>query len=146
MTMPDLRSLLNLLAGNEDDSARQREVLGRLVLDLLMEVEALRRAVMELSARAGPMEKGENIHDGNRHGLTGPRTVYAEAYIDTAWLIHWSAGPSDGWEKLLAEYYSRATGSKWDEWRECVMLKRLGFSEADIAKYKESARAAETCT
>jgi hypothetical protein len=141
--MPDVRNLLSVLLGHEGDQAGRIEVLGRVVLDLLMEVEALRRSVMDLSSRAGPVDRGEDIHGGDRHGLAGPRTVYEKAYTDTAWLTHWSAGPTSGWEKLLAEYYSRAIAA---EWRECIMLKRLGFSDADIAKYKESASHAEMCS
>ncbi len=68
----------------------------------------------------------------------------AKAYADTAWLTHCATGPSDGWEKLLAEYYS--WDAKPSEWRECLMLKRLGFSDAEIARYMESACEAETFT
>jgi hypothetical protein len=141
--MADARTLMHVLWGQGDPATRTR-LLGGVILDLLMEVEALRRTVKELSDRAGPADEGEDMLGGPRHGVPGSRTGYAAAYIDTAWLTHFAAGPSSGWEKLLAEFYS------WDaatsEWRECLMLKRLRFSDADIAKYKESASGAETCT
>jgi hypothetical protein len=144
IAMLNVRALHGVLHGYEGDLARRTEVLGRIVLDLLMEVEALRKAVKELSDRTGAPDAGEDILGGPRHGVLGPRTAYAAAYADTAWLTHCAAGPTDGWEKLLAEYYS------WDaepsEWRECLILKRLGFSDADIARFMESARQAETFT
>jgi hypothetical protein len=142
--MPDVRNLLGVLLGYEGDPDTRAKMLGRVVLDLLMEVEALRRAVKDLSDRAGAADAGDDALSGPRHGVSSPRTAYAAAYLDTAWLTHWSAGPSGGWEKLLAEYYS--WDSRLPEWRECLMLERLGFSQADISNYKESARQAETCT
>jgi hypothetical protein len=144
IAMLNVRTLHVVLHGHEGDLARRTEVLGRIVLDLLMEVEALRKAVKELSDRAGTLDEGDDILSDPRHGVPGPRTAYAAAYGHTAWLTHCAVGLSDGWEKLLAEYYT------WDaepsEWRECLMLKRLGFSDADIATYMESARQAELFT
>ncbi len=142
--MPEVRTLMGAILGHSGDPATRAELLGQVVLDLLMEVEALRRAVKELSDRAGPADAGDNIHAGPRHAVPGPSTAYAAAYAETAWLTHCAAGPTDGWEKLLAEFYS--WGRVPSEWRECLMLKRLGFSDADVAKYMESAREAETYT
>jgi hypothetical protein len=140
--MPDPRTLLGALSDDRVDPAARTTVLGQVVLDLLMEVEALRRAVQALSDRAGSVDAGEDVLGGPRHGLPGPHTPYAAAYADTAWLTHNALGPTSGWEKLLAEYYSRDAVTPG--WRECLMLKRLGFSDAEIARYMESAREAET--
>jgi hypothetical protein len=142
--MRDVRTLLGLLLGYEGTPDRRAQAVGRVVLDLLMEVEALRRAVQELSARAAPADAGDDALARPRHGLSAPRTVYAEAYADSAWLTHFSAGPSSGWEKLLAEFYPG--GLRENDLRELELLRRLGVSDADLAAYAESARGAETCT
>ena len=145
--MPEVRTLLGILQGDRIDPAVRAEVLGQVVLDLLMEVEALRRAVQDLSDRAGPRDVGDDALDG-RDGSHGPRTAYAAAYAGTAWLTHCAAGPSGGWEKLLETYYGGTSGRNRppDGWRECLMLKRLGLSDAEVAEYMASASQAETYT
>ena len=111
------------------------EVLVALVFDLLLEVEALRAALLSSDA-----------------GTAGKASAYARAYQDTAYLTHNACGPSSGLEKLLALYYPQAAESDdqtWGErrtWRECLFLRRLGFSEEEIRAYKEAAAHAETFT
>lgn len=145
--MPDVRTLLGILQGDRIDPAVRAEVLGRVVLDLLMEVEALRRAVQDLSDRAGAGDAGDDALAG-RCGSRGPRTAYAAAYADTACLTHDAHGTSGGWEKLLGTFYGQQSGGDRapEGWRECLMLRRLGFSDQEVAEYMDGARQAETYT
>ena len=142
--MPEVRTLLDTLQGDRIDPAVRAEVLGQVVLDLLMEVEALRRAVRALSDRVGPLDAGDDALDGSH----SPRTAYAAAYAGTAWLTHCAAGLTGGWEKLLETFYGEVSGRNRppDGWRECLMLKRLGLSDAEIAEYMASASGAEAYT
>ena len=97
------------------------------VFDLLVEVEAIREALLR-----SPV------------GSAGSRSTYAIAYRDTALLTHDSTGPSGGHDKLMARFYSGAPEHL--DWRECLFLSRVGFSEDEIAKYKDKAEEAETYT
>jgi hypothetical protein len=106
-----------------------------IILDLLMEVEALRTAVL-----------------ASQTETSGKDSDYARAYRDTAYLTHNAAGPSSGLEKLLAQFYPRSLEREGrDErqgraWRECLFLRRLGFTEDEIRAYKEEAEEAEAFT
>jgi len=101
--------------------ARRVEALTALVVDLLAEVEALRQAHATHSA-------------------------YRDAYRDVSVLTHNSAGPSSGWEKLLDRYYPREASPDGRAWRESLMMRRLGFSPAEIEAYQREAEEAETYT
>jgi hypothetical protein len=111
------------------------EALVAVVLDLLMEVEALRAAVVTVSGEA-----------------SGKDSAYGRAYRSTAYLTHNASGPSSGLDKLLALFYPAeaetdsggSTGRR--AWRERLMLHRLGFSEEEIREYKDEAEQAETFT
>jgi hypothetical protein len=121
------------------------QVLERIVLDLMMEIEALRAAVVELSAWAGSACECR----APSVGVTGPHDAYGKAYLKTAWLSHWAAGPSSGADKILAQFYGdeRADGRhEAIRWRELSMLRRLRYSAEQLKQYLASARAAETCT
>ena len=105
------------------------EILATMVFDLLTEVEALRKVVLEARQPA-----------------------YGRAYEETVYLTHNSAGPSSGLEKLLALFYPRESEDGDDgraeqrTWRECLLLRRLGLSEEEILAYKERAQKAEFFT
>ena len=111
------------------------EVLVAMVFDLLLEVEALRKVV-----------SASNL------GVGGKDSDYGRAYEATAYLTHNACGPSSGLEKLLALFYPRvvdeegASGRGRRTWRECLLLRRLGFSDEDVRAYKEGAEQAETFT
>jgi hypothetical protein len=49
-------------------------------------------------------------------------------------------------DKLLSEFYPAATDDMDRTWRECLFLERLGFSRAEIEKYKKAAEEAEMFT
>jgi hypothetical protein len=111
------------------------DALVAMVFDLLMEVEALRRAQL-----------------ASNTGARGTDSAYGRAYRDTAYLTHNASGPSSGLEKLLALFYpaetqndTRASGQQ-RTWRDCVMLQRLGFSLEQVRAYQEEAERAETFT
>lgn len=115
------------------DSSKQVEALRLLVLALLMEVEALREALLTEAA------KGENLKN----------SAYGKAYLSTALLTHDSSGPSGGLQKLLWRWlYSEAKYEYSPDlyMREILMLKRLGFSEAEIEMYKREVDEHETRT
>jgi hypothetical protein len=113
-----------LAAGPPADAAalaRRVEALTTLVVDLLAEVEALRQAQ-----------------------VTQP--AYRDAYRDVSLLTHDSTGPSSGWDKLLDRYYPREPSPDGRAWRESLMMRRLGFSAAEIEAYQREAEQAETYT
>jgi hypothetical protein len=95
--------------------------LARAVLDLMMEVEALRRAA------AGESD-------------------YRAAYRSTGLLTHDCGGPSGGWARLLEQYYPREDPTAKRSWRESAMLKRLGASQEEILAYQREAEGLEFLT
>ena len=101
--------------------ARRVEALTTLVFDLLAEVEALRQVVASQPA-------------------------YGDAYRAACLLTHDAAGPSSGWEKLLDRYYPRQSSTDGRAWRETLMMRRLGFTPAEIEAYQREAEQAETYT
>lgn len=129
-----VRTLSESSAGKAD--VRERlDVLVVMIFDLLMEVEALRAAQLAAS-----------------NGANGIAPAYGCAYRDTAYLTHNCAGPSSGMEKLLARFYPQETANESGAagerrtWRECLMLRRLGFSEEQLRAYQEAAKQAEDFT
>lgn len=126
-------------------TGEQLQVLERIVLDLMMEIEALRAAVIELSASAGSV--CDSV-DGPA-GVGGPHDAYGKAYLKTAWLSHWAGGPSSGADKILEQFYGdeRDDGHRArNHWRELPMLRRLRYNDEQLNQYLDNARAAETCT
>jgi hypothetical protein len=142
--MTDSRLILEMLDGSSGDLSKSLAILGQVVRDLMMEVEALRAALKELSDRAEPVAFDGDIHADISQDISTPSTVYAVAYAQTALLTHCASGLSGGWEKLIDEFYSPSVDTR--EWRECHMLKRLGFTEEQIARYQEKAIECEQYT
>lgn len=132
----------------ESRSPEQRlETLERIALDLMMEIEALRATVIELSTQVSLIPAGDDVLDDGPAGVPGQHAPYGKAYLETAWRSHCSAGASSGWDKILEQFY----GNGWGEiaagakcWRELLILRRLGYSEAQLMQYVDSAQAAET--
>lgn len=112
------------------DSGDNLEALRELVCALLVEVEAL-RAKATIDA------------DGDIE-----RSTYARAYRATALLSHDSTGPTSGLYKLLKLWFDdrlpRSPAGK--PLRELVMLRRLGCTAQDAARYVDEARSAEMRT
>lgn len=134
--LTDREILFALLGSNQsnEDLSKQVEALRLLVLALLMEVETLRATLLEES-----IAKGENLRN----------SIYAKNYISTALLTHDSTGPTGGLHKLLHTWlYSEPQSySSQDLYmREILMLRRLGFSEAEIEGYKKEAEEHEART
>ncbi len=130
-----LQALLMPASNKGAEGDPRMEVLVAMVFDLLMEVEALRKVV-----------------SASKLGVGGKNSAYGRAYEETAYLTHNACGPSSGLEKLLALFYPRGAeekGKSWRErrtWRECLLLRRLGFSDEEVRAYKEAAEQAETFT
>ena len=94
--------------------------LERIVLDVLMEIEALRTAMIAVASPQGPEAEDGHALNGAPAGVSGPHTVYGKTYLKTAWLTHWSAGPTCGQDKLLEQFYGNEyNGETWnaDRWR-----------------------------
>ena len=103
------------------DLGKHLDMLTTVVLDLMMEVEALREA------RAAGSD-------------------YRDAYRNTGLLMHDSTGPSMGWDKLLDRYYPRDKDLTGRVWRESLMLRRLGVSAGQIEAYRREAQGMEIRT
>jgi hypothetical protein len=116
-----LRGLLNLPPPFAPRVSRE-ETLAIVVLDLLMEVEALRTTVTKLAESSLPPESA--------------RAAVSDGYREIALLTHDSTGPSDGWEKLLARFFpTESLGSGERRWREAIFMTRLGCSGQEIEAY-----------
>ena len=120
------------------------EVLVRLVRDLFMEVEALRECLIRLEAAEGtrPLRAYDPLDE-----LSEGKSAYQKAYLKTAYLTHDSTGPVG--EKVIDRFYwlwPSEPGQRGEAWRECLFLRRLGFSQDEIARYKEAAAKAMTNT
>ena len=105
----------------QDDLAERVDVLSAIVLDLLTEMEALRTVLADDPA-------------------------YRRCYRESSLLAHDARGCTTGAEKMILRYYPRQTSTGGRSWRESLMLQRLGFSNAEIARYREEAEEAETYT
>jgi hypothetical protein len=118
---------------HEGDSAARVRVLADLVLGLLVEVEALRSAL---------------LHEAEAKGVAGKQTAYGRAYRHAALLSHDAAGPSGGLEKLLAVWLGDQPDRSLNGFRlrELAMLKRLGYSEQELEAYVQEAEAREMRT
>jgi hypothetical protein len=135
MNRRSVRDLVMALYGAGDPAARI-DALASVVIDLLVEVEALRGAA--LGAQGG--DRGEPVHGGydipcHDETLAEGKGAYSAAYVDAAYVLHNAAGPTGGVEKLLARYYPAGGSGP----REALMLKRLGFSAAEVARFVAAA-------
>ena len=120
--------VLALLTSSGD---ARNEALLVVVLDLLMEVEALREALISLSSGTAAATSS---------------TQCLAAYRETAFLSHNAAGPTSGLEKIIARFYPKTREVDSRTWREAVLLKRLGMVEAEFESFKARAREAEAYT
>ena len=96
------------------DPGRRLKILTMVVLDLMMEVEALREAA-------------------------GSGSVYRDAYRNAALLTHHNAGLSEGWEKVVDRFYPEEEATEGRTWRELLMMRRLGFTPPEIESYQRKA-------
>ena len=139
MSHQSIRDIAMVLYG-AGNAAVRTEALTRLVIDLMVEIEALRAALVQsqVGGAGKPVHGGYDIpcHDET---LADGKGAYAAAYVDAAYVLHNSAGPSGGVEKLLARFYPAGAA----EPREALMLRRLGFSESEVARFAEAAEQAE---
>ena len=142
MDRQSVRNLVMTLYGASDPQSRIN-ALTQIVIDLLVEVEALRGALIQLE----PCAAQSKVHQGydipcHDDALTQGKGVYATSYVDAAYTLHNSAGPSSGLEKLLARFYPVDGAGP----RESAMLRRLGFTRAEIVQFLEAADEAEMFT
>ncbi len=145
-SMIDLQAL-RAHSVEELPTARQFETLERLVLDLMMEVEALRSSVIKLSTLVSNPPETESALDESPAGVSGSHSIYGRAYLEAAWLTHWSAGPSSGMDKLLELFYgNKSPSQRAGRWREVAMLVRLGYTDEQIRQFIDSATTAEQST
>jgi hypothetical protein len=105
------------------------QILVEMIQDLMMEVESLRAALAELTQK-----------------LDLEEDPYARAYLETARLSHNSAGPLSGQDKLLELFYPWNKEDDGRNWREAIMMRRLGLSEEEIGDFKREAAQAEMYT
>lgn len=123
MSRPTLRSLVM-------STVEERNLaLISLISDLLVEVEALREAVLRLSAGAGT-----------------DTSSYREAYREAALIAHNSAGTRSGLDKLLDRFYPGASESGEQPMREVIMPRRLGMSQPEIEAFEKEAKELEMLT
>jgi len=81
---PRRRGFLFGMGKKPPPSDPRLDLLLSMVIDLMMEVEALRAALLAMES-----------------GTPDAKAGYSRAYRDTAYLTHNSAGPSGGLDKLL---------------------------------------------
>ena len=99
-----------------------------LTLDMLIELEALREAVATCPAT---------------------REHYRRAYEGTALRAHDASGPTGGAAKIIERFYPEEATTEDGElrnWREALLMRRLGLSPEGIEAWKENAREAEMFT
>jgi hypothetical protein len=133
---PSVEVIARTLLTDSSTDVRVR-VLTRMLLDLFVEVEALRTAV---SGAGGPA-----VH-GIDPSLLAGKSSYQTAYLNTVYLSHNAAGPSSGLEKVLVRFYPSSGQVAPDTLRESSVLRRIGYSEDEVARYIDAARKAETFT
>lgn len=125
----------------------QASVLVALILDLFMEVEAMREALIKIDNRIFEPTVGDYFEiDYEKPLLSFGKSNYQKAYLDAAYETHNNGGPSGGLDKLLARFYPSSADDLGRTWRECLLLERLGFSPSEIDQYKNAAQDAEMLT
>jgi hypothetical protein len=129
-----IHALLAARSGN-----LQVNILVSLILDLFMEVEALREALIKIERTILEPLSGGEVESAPSSG----KSTYQRAYLDAAFETHNNEGEYGGLDKLLARFYPSAADDLGRTWRECLLLERLGFSPAEIDEYKTVAQAAE---
>ncbi|MBW4642907.1 MAG: hypothetical protein KME23_07915 [Goleter apudmare HA4340-LM2] len=128
--------ILDILNGYQQSSLEERfRLLTHLVIELLREVEALRKAQINESQASGILPKDSH---------------YGNAYQQTAYLTHNSAGPTGGIDKLLALWFGypeQVPQSRYGSFlTEILMLRRLGLTEEEIKQYIQKAENLEQLT
>jgi hypothetical protein len=142
----DHKEIVSSLFSARDKDAHV-ELLVALILDLFMEVEALREAVIKIDKRTFEPSIGEHLEvDCQNPILAFGRSSYQRAYLNAAFETHNNGGPSGGLDKLLARFYPSSVDDLGRTWRECLLLERLGFSPSEIDEYKNAAQDAEMLT
>ncbi len=131
-----IHALLAARSGN-----LQGNILVSLILDLFMEVEALREALIKIDSRLHEPTAGDEFEAGSILRLA--KSTYKRAYLDVAFETHNNEGEYGGLDKLLAKFYPSSADDLGRTWRECLLLERLGFSPVEIDAYKTVAQAAE---
>jgi len=119
-------TVMSFVRGTTDE---RNFMLMDMISDLLVEVEALREAVIRLSTNIGTD--------------TAP---YREAYRETALLSHNCAGPSSGMDKVLARFYPDSSGTAKEPLREVIMLRRLGMGQSELDLFEKEAKGLEVLT
>ena len=129
------------------DKGAHVELLVALILDLFMEIEALREAVIKIDNQTFEPSTGEHFEvDYQNPILAFGKSSYQRAYLSAAFETHNNGGPSGGLDKLLARFYPSSVDDLGRTWRECLLLERLGFSPSEIDEYKNAAQDAEMLT
>ena len=116
---------------NRGTTEQQIGALKEIVIDLMMEIEALRSAMIE---------------EAKSKGIDPKDSFYGKAYRDTGLLTHCAVGPSSGRDKLLTRFISVKTTANGIQLREALMLLKLGYSPDEIAGYANDAEHGEMLT
>ena len=123
------------------------EMLVTLLMDLFVEVEALRASVIRLDGVIPVARPAAELDfDTSAPAVSPAKSVYQKAYLETVYETHNNSDSSGGLDKLLARFYPPAADETGRAWRECLLLARLGFSPSEIAAYKRAAEEAEMFT
>jgi hypothetical protein len=134
-----INALLSVRRGNP-----QANILVSLILDLFMEVEAMREALIRIDSQIFENSTGDDFELNYQNSiLSFGKSTYQRAYLDAAFEIHNNEGQHGGLDKLLSRFYPNAADIHGRSWRECLLLERLGFSPMEIAEYKIVAQDAE---
>lgn len=135
-------ALLSARRGNP-----QLNILVSLILDLFMEVEAMREALIRIDSQMFEPAAGDEFELNYQQSiLSFGKSTYQRAYLDAAFEVHNNEGQYGGLDKLLSRFYPTAADTHGRSWRECLLLERLGFSPLEIAEYKIVAQDAEMLT
>ena len=143
MNPPTTAHEIEMALSGVGDLSDRVAALSQVVLDLLVEVEALRDALARTKAggTALAVHSGYDIPCTDRE-LTEGKAAYPAAYVDTAFVPHNAAGPSSGIGKLLSRFYPADLRQP----RETIMLHRLGFTGAEMARFFAATRHAQQFT
>ncbi|MFT4539905.1 MAG: hypothetical protein ACI841_000162 [Planctomycetota bacterium] len=120
--------LETLFAPSVRSSGERVSALASMMLDLTLEVEALRRAHTELSLDQASAD------------------AYKRAYREVALQSHNSMGISSGSHKLISQFYPAEYQTNQRAWKECMMIQRLGCTAQEFESYKSEARVVDTDT
>jgi hypothetical protein len=106
-----------LIALRENDHIASMSILWKIFEALMMEIEVLRKTMIE---------------ESKAKGIAPKDSIYARIYEEETLNSYWGRN-----QRIISKFFPRPTNPDVPDLRETLMLIRLGYSVEEIEKYKK---------